>query len=290
MKYWYMLPGRKWKWKSLSQLFATPWAVVHGISQARILEWVAFPFSRASSQPRSPTLQADSLPAEPPGKPWYQVDEHLIPGGWTLKILTLSTRSQSQRITYCVLWNVQERQIYSRQKVVECFWGARVGGGRGGGPVDTGNGKLGDHYGYNFFFFFFLERWEGSKLIATIVTQFHDCAKNLKLYCLENLRGQRNLKGYRSWDHRESDTTEWLGTHNTKIALYTVNEWVTQEMNYLNTPVTKKRIMGPWASLVAQLVRNPPAMWETWVWSLGWEDALEWERATHSSILAWRIP
>ena len=44
---------------------------VHGILQARILEWVAFPFSRGSSQPRSPALQADSLPAEPQGKPWY---------------------------------------------------------------------------------------------------------------------------------------------------------------------------------------------------------------------------
>ena len=39
------------------------------ILQARILEWVAFPFSRGSAQPRSPSLQADSLPAEPPGKP-----------------------------------------------------------------------------------------------------------------------------------------------------------------------------------------------------------------------------
>ena len=45
-----------------------------------------------------------------------------------------------------------------------------------------------------------------------------------------------------------------------------------------------------WASLVAQLVRNPPAMWETWVQSLGWEDPLEKGKATHSSILAWRIP
>ena len=41
----------------------------HGILQARILEWVAFPFSRRSSQPRSPTLQADSLSAEPQRKP-----------------------------------------------------------------------------------------------------------------------------------------------------------------------------------------------------------------------------
>ena len=45
-----------------------------------------------------------------------------------------------------------------------------------------------------------------------------------------------------------------------------------------------------WASLVAQLVKNLPAIWETWVQSLGWEDPLETGKATHSSILAWRIP
>ena len=43
-------------------------------------------------------------------------------------------------------------------------------------------------------------------------------------------------------------------------------------------------------SLVAQMVRSLPAMWETWVWSLGWEDPLEKEMATYSSILAWKIP
>ena len=57
-----------------------PGSSIHGIFQARVLEchcllqtrtleWVAFPFSGGSSQPRSPTLQKDSLPAEPPGKP-----------------------------------------------------------------------------------------------------------------------------------------------------------------------------------------------------------------------------
>ena len=44
-----------------------------------------------------------------------------------------------------------------------------------------------------------------------------------------------------------------------------------------------------WASLVAQLVKNLPAMWETWVQSPGWEDPLDKGKATHSSILAWRI-
>ena len=45
-----------------------------------------------------------------------------------------------------------------------------------------------------------------------------------------------------------------------------------------------------WASLVAQLVKNPPTTQETWIQSLGWEDPLEKGKATHSSILAWRIP
>jgi len=40
---------------------------------------------------------------------------------------------------------------------------------------------------------------------------------------------------------------------------------------------------------VAQTVKNPPAVWETWVRSLDWEDPLEKGMATHSSILAWRI-
>ena len=44
------------------------------------------------------------------------------------------------------------------------------------------------------------------------------------------------------------------------------------------------------ASLVAQLIKNPPAMQETWVQFLGWEDPLEEEMATYFSILAWRIP
>ena len=45
-----------------------------------------------------------------------------------------------------------------------------------------------------------------------------------------------------------------------------------------------------WASFVTRLVKNPPAMQETWVWSLGWGDAQKKGKATHSSILAWRSP
>ena len=54
--------------------------------------------------------------------------------------------------------------------------------------------------------------------------------------------------------------------------------------NIWNNPPTHR------VSLVAQLVKNSPAMRETWVRSLGWEDPLEKKKATHSSILAWRIP
>ena len=45
-----------------------------------------------------------------------------------------------------------------------------------------------------------------------------------------------------------------------------------------------------WTSLVAQMVKRPPTVWETWVRSLGWEDPLEKAMATHSSILAWKTP
>ena len=45
-----------------------------------------------------------------------------------------------------------------------------------------------------------------------------------------------------------------------------------------------------WSSLVAQLVKNLPAVWETWVQSLSLEDPLEKRMATHPSILAWKVP
>ena len=56
---------------------------------------------------------------------------------------------------------------------------------------------------------------------------------------------------------------------------------------YLKKQKTNKKKR---AFLVAQTVKNPPAMWETWVRSLGWEDSLEEGMATYSSVLPWRIP
>ena len=45
-----------------------------------------------------------------------------------------------------------------------------------------------------------------------------------------------------------------------------------------------------WIPLVTQLIKNPPTIWKKWAQSLGWEDPLEKEMATHSSILGWEIP
>ena len=74
---------------------------------------------------------------------------------------------------------------------------------------------------------------------------------------------QGGLECWGSWGHKESDTTEWLNW--TELA---------------------DRL---WASLIAPLVKNPPTMQEAPVQFPGWEDPLEKGRATHSSILAWRI-
>ena len=78
------------------------------------------------------------------------------------------------------------------------------------------------------------------------------------------LHGQRSLAGYSPWGRKESDTTESVA---------------------LSLSLTGARV-----SLVAQTAKNMPAMQETWVQCLGSEEALEKGMATHSSILAWRIP
>jgi len=54
--------------------------------------------------------------------------------------------------------------------------------------------------------------------------------------------------------------------------------------------IFKSRYYEVWDFLVVQMVKDPPAMWETWVQSLGLEEPLEEGMATHSSILVWRIP
>ena len=64
----------------------------------------------------------------------------------------------------------------------------------------------------------------------------------------------------------------------------------TQPLHQPQWTPNKMWLQGIGASLVAQLVKNLPAMGETWIWSLGWEDPMEKGIATHSNILAWKIP
>ena len=87
-------------------------------------------------------------------------------------------------------------------------------------------------------------------------------------------QGQQGLVGCRLWGRTESDTTEATAA---AAAAVDQDEWF---WGYENS----NRLQ------VAQLVKNPPAVGKTWVWSLGWEDPLEKGKATHCSILAWRIP
>ena len=74
------------------------------------------------------------------------------------------------------------------------------------------------------------------------------------------------------------------------------SSWVWESLENNRSPLSfiQKCLLSnyclPGASLVTQLVKNPPAMWETWDRSLGWEEPLEDHMATHSSILVWRIP
>ena len=97
--------------------------------------------------------------------------------------------------------------------------------------------------------------------------------------------GQRSLAGYSLWGHKgfpgssagkESTSTEDTGS---------IPGWGRAPGERIGYP-----LQYSWASLVAQAVKNLPAVRETWVQSLGWEDPLEAGMATHSSVLAWRIP
>ena len=101
--------------------------------------------------------------------------------------------------------------------------------------------------------------------------------------------------GCHLWGHTESDMTEVTQQQQQIVQLVKnppamqetlFNSWVRKipwRRDRLPTPV----FLG---FLVAQLVKNLPAIQETWVRSLSWEDPLEKGKATHSSILAWRIP
>ena len=105
--------------------------------------------------------------------------------------------------------------------------------------------------------------------------------------------------GLYPWSHKESDTTERLSLSLWGFPDSSVDKESTCNAGDPDSIPGSGRSPGEgngyplqysWASLVAQLVKNPPAMQETRVRSLSWEDPLEKGKATHSSILAWRIP
>ena len=92
-----------------------------------------------------------------------------------------------------------------------------------------------------------------------------------------------------------------INAKETKETIAKINKaksWFFERINKIDKPLArlikkqreKNKINNvDWASLMAQLVKNLPAIQETQVWSLGWEDPLEEEMVTHSSVLAWKI-
>ena len=107
---------------SCVQLFVIPWTVAcqaplsMEILQPRILEWVAMPSSRGSSQPRSPTVQADSLPSEPPGKANYS-SPNLVT---TLSPSFCETAEDCPGVQSCLLQGVSKSALVRLQV---CFCG-----------------------------------------------------------------------------------------------------------------------------------------------------------------------
>ena len=122
--------------------------------------------------------------------------------------------------------------------------------------------------------------------------------------------GQRSLMGYRPWGHRvrhDWATQQQEGfSEPLQIALRQMGfpdssvgkESACNARDPISIPGSERSpgegvgypLQCSCTSLMAQLVKNPPAMRETWVRSLGWEDPLEKGKVTHSSILAWSIP
>ena len=129
-------------------------------------------------------------------------------------------------------------------------------------------------------------------------------SKPLQHFCLENPHGHRSLAGYSPWGCKESDTTEQLSMQRASCSpedIPTLFSSSSVEHLFVKTSVHNITVddsclclrlsttnLG--ASLVVQTIKNPPVMREAWVQSLGWEDPLKEGMATHSSILAWRIP
>ena len=120
--------------------------------------------------------------------------------------------------------------------------------------------------------------------------------KHFKHVCLTkpqaNVRERRSkwqLWTYQSYNLQIKYNLQAMYLATLLLSVRKLSEYLNWDLSqgYFKLMLTIKHL---WASLVAQMVKNPPAMQETWVQSLGWEDPLEEDMATHSSFLTWRIP
>ena len=158
---------------------------------------------------------------------------------------------------------------------------------------------LANHYG--------LPRWCGGKKSSCQCRRSKSCRFDPRVgkipwrgkwqptpvFLPRKFHGQRSLVGYSPCSCKESDTTEHNELSTTICALpFKAQPRYWQIRAYFWRPpgVPRVNLLAAWTSLVAQLVKNLPAMWETWVQSPGWEDPLGKGKTTHSNILAWRIP
>ena len=90
-------------------------------------------------------------------------------------------------------------------------------------------------------------------------------------------------------DHLYEDRHDLLELTPKKDVLFIIREW-NAKVGSQDIPGLTGKFDGSRAYLMALIVKNLPAMQETWAWSLGWKDPLQKGMATYSSILAWRIP
>ena len=108
---------------------------------------------------------------------------------------------------------------------------------------------------------------------------------------LDGITDSMDMSLSKLWEMVKDRKTWRVTVHGVAKSQTQFSNWTTEgsyDLAFLFSLKESYLIKG--SSLVAQPVKNLPAMWETWVPSLGWEDPLEKEKATHSSILAWKIP
>ena len=229
-----------------------PGSSVHGISQARKLEWVAISFSRGFSEHRdwtgSPALQADSLLSETSGKQFFSFQfscsvllDSVTP--WTAACqATLSiTNSQSLlKLMSSLDWwchpTISSSVISS--SCIQSF-------------LASGSFLMSQFFASG-----------GQSIRASASTSV--LSMNIQDWFLLRLTGLISLQS--------KELSSLLQHHSSKASILQCSAFFVVQL------------LHPWASLVAQLVKNLPAMWETWVPSLGW-DPLEKRKGTHSSTL-----